>query len=90
MAMCQHFKNEYEGLYRALGPIHESIMNKPTDGQKKIAALNAKNFLAIFTVELDKVIYPNQQPPPEQQQPVENPNPLDVLVPDHHMDPVLP
>ena len=38
-------------------------MNKPTEGQKKIAALNTKNFLAIFTLELDKVIYPNQVPP---------------------------
>ena len=61
--MCQHFKNDYENLYRVLGPIHENIMNKPSEGQKKIAALNAKNFLAIFTIELDKIIYPNQQPP---------------------------
>ena len=63
MATCQEFKRDYESLYRVLGPMHENIMNKPTEGQKKIAALNTKNFLAIFTLELDKVIYPNQVPP---------------------------
>ena len=36
-------------------------MNKPTEGQKKIAALNLKSLLAIFTIELDNVIKRNNE-----------------------------
>ena len=37
-------------------------MNKASEGQKKIAALNLKSMLAIFTVELDNIIKAGQQP----------------------------
>ena len=44
-------------------------MNRATEGQKKIAALNLKSLLAIFTVELDNVIKRGdaQQPQPQPQ-----------------------
>ena len=53
-------------------------MSKPSEGQKKIAALNLKNMLSIFTIELDKVIKrgdPEPQTQPPQQVPVQQPNP---------------
>ena len=51
-----------------MGRSHEGIMNRATEGQKKIAALNLKSLLAIFTIELDNVIKRGdvQQPPPQQ------------------------
>ena len=50
-------------------------MNRATEGQKKIAALNLKSLLAIFTVELDNVIkrgdVQQPQPQPQPQQPAQ-------------------
>ena len=57
-------------------------MNRATEGQKKIAALNLKSLLAIFTVELDNVIKRGdvQQPQPQPQQPAQ-PNVLQPAEP---------
>ena len=59
MATCQNLQEDFSEIYQALGRQHEIIMNKPSDGQKKIAALNLKSLLAIFTIELDNIIKPN-------------------------------
>ena len=40
-------------------------MNKPSEGQKKIAALNLKSMLGIFTIELDNIINAGAQPQPQ-------------------------
>ena len=49
-------RQDFGDIYQTLGMCHEQIMNKASEGQKKIAALNLKSMLAIFTVELDNII----------------------------------
>ena len=54
-------------------------MSKPSEGMKKIAALNLKSMLAIFTCELDKVIRggSDRDQPPQPVPPVQVNNSLD-------------
>ena len=91
-------REDFGDIYQCLGINHDKIMHKPSDGQKKIAALNLKNLLAIFTIELDKVLNDGKsandvlgggpQSKPVMQQPI-NPVIIDepmVIEPDSPMD----
>ena len=56
MATCEHLREQYSEIYQVLGRYHERILQSPNESQKKIAALNMKNMLAIFTIELNRII----------------------------------
>ena len=70
-----------------LGRHHESVMGKQTDGQRKIAALNLKSLLTIFSAELDKIIKPVANAMGPQSQPDQPVNP--GIQPDGGDDPMI-
>ena len=56
MATCMNFQEDYGSIYQTLGQCHERVMNQPSQGQQRIAALNLKSMLNIFCIELDNII----------------------------------
>ena len=56
MSQCEHFQRDFRDIYMTLGQMHEKIMSIDNLSRQKIAALNLKNMLAIFTVDLDAII----------------------------------